>query len=133
MPGKLGKKIAELFKKGTKKTKDVLKEIKYNVRDKGTIRDMKWKERNPEGYHYNMIRKNKPYSGTGSNQYGGEPVFNKKGMRVPGMVQDGGSVVNAANEVRNSKRMNQSEGSFEGYTEYMESLKGKKARGKQSI
>ena len=48
MPGKLGKKIAQLFKKGTKKTKDVLKEIKYNVRDKGTIRDMKWKERNPE-------------------------------------------------------------------------------------
>ena len=88
MPGKLGKKILELFKKGTKKTKNTLKEIKYNVRDKGTVRDMRWKEKNPEGYHYNMIRKNKPYSGTGSNQFGGEQVVNSKGMKVPGMYKN---------------------------------------------
>jgi hypothetical protein len=90
MPGKRGaKKILDFFTKAKNKTKNALKEIKYQVRDKGTIRDMRWKKSNPEGYHYNMIRKNKPYSGTGSNQFGGEQVVNHKGMKVPGMYKDG--------------------------------------------
>jgi hypothetical protein len=67
-----------------------LNEMVYKIRDKGTIRDMRWKHSNPEGYHYNIIRKNKPFSGTGSNQFGGEQVVNSKGMKVPGMYKDGG-------------------------------------------
>jgi len=88
MPGKFLKRIAQSLKKGPKKIKDLAKEVKYQVRDKGTVRDMKWKKSNPEGYHYNMIRKNKPYSGTGSNQLGGEQVVNSKGMKVPGMYKN---------------------------------------------
>ena len=36
-----------------------------------------------------MIRKGKPFSGTGSNKYGGEPIYNHKGMKVPGMRMGG--------------------------------------------
>ena len=81
-----------------KKLPKWLNEMVYNIKDKGTIRDMRWKATNPEGYHYNMIRKGKPFSGK---QHGG-PVFNSKGMRVPVMVQDGGSTGN--NEVSNKQK-----------------------------
>ena len=67
------------------KVKNVLGEAKYQVFDKGTIRDWKWQRDNPEGFHWNMIRKGRDYDGGNTRKKHGGPVYNHKGMKVPGM------------------------------------------------
>jgi hypothetical protein len=60
-------------------------EVKYQLFDKGTIRDWKWQRDNPEGYHWNMIRKGRDFDGGNTRKQHGGPIYNHKGMKVPGM------------------------------------------------
>tara|TARA_Y100000361_G_scaffold35775_1_gene30210 strand:+ start:7392 stop:8342 length:951 start_codon:yes stop_codon:yes gene_type:complete len=79
-------------KKGLNKLKNAAAEVKYQLFDKGTIRDWKWQESDRAGFHWNMIRKGRDYDGGNTRKQHGGPVFNEKGMKVPGMRQDGGSM-----------------------------------------
>tara|TARA_Y100000593_G_scaffold19611_1_gene39277 strand:- start:156 stop:443 length:288 start_codon:yes stop_codon:yes gene_type:complete len=83
----------------------------------------------------NIKDKKKKYGKSGMVSYkkGGtlKPVYNENGVKVPGMFEDGGAVVNAAKEAyNNSKKMKKNKGSFEGYIKYMGSQKGKKKQGR---